>query len=410
MNILFYASLKPGVKGNYPTHVYEVLYNLSKLGHNVISIDMANCEYEQKYDSKQRLSLCNRLKSNLATSRILHPFMGEILIFVALLREISIFISACDIIIKKKVKVDVIYRRHSYFRSDYFLAKIFKIPLVEEVNGINAEGMKVTKRGNIISLWIIDRVERFNMPKADKIIVVTAKLKDVLCNEYHVSEDKIIVIENGANTDLFKSMDGMKARSILGLDECTKYICFVGSLVQWQGVEHIIRSTPLVLKVYSNIRFLIVGDGPMKEELMELAEQVGVSDKFIFTGSDSYERMPLYINASEVCLTPKMPLKTGYSPQKLYEYMACEKPTIATKTDGFEILEEHNAGLLINPENYKELASATIKLLEDESLRIEMGKNGREFVVKNHSWEAVAKNVADVFEEAVTEHKKSRNR
>ena len=120
-----------------------------------------------------------------------------------------------------------------------------------------------------------------------------------------------------------------------------------------------------------------------------------------FTGAVSYEKIPLYINAGDVCVVPKIPLKSGYSPLKLYEYMACGRPVIATRTEGFEILEEKNAGLLVNPENSQQFANAIIQLLTDKELGSRMGEHGRTYVVENHSWEIIARRVADVCESVV---------
>lgn len=280
--------------------------------------------------------------------------------------------------------------------TEYLLAKLFKIPSVREVNGIMTDETKVTKRGDRISLWVIDRIERFSMPRADRIIVVTSKLKEVLQGDYGVPEDKIVVILNGANTDLFKPMDIVKAREELGLNRSDNYICFVGNLERWQGVEYLVKSIPLILEQCPDTLFLIVGDGPTKRELVELAEQVGVSNRMIFTGMVPYQKISLYINASDVCVLPKKPMRTGYSPLKLCEYMACMKPVVATRTNGFEILEEFNAGVLVNPENPSEFAQAIIKLLQDPELRVQMGENGRNYVVENQSWESVAKRVEEV--------------
>ena len=83
----------------------------------------------------------------------------------------------------------------------------------------------------------------------------------------------------------------------------------------------------------------------------------------------------------------------------------CEKPVVATRTSGFEILEENDAGLLINPEDAQEFANAIIRLLEAPDLRKKMGENGRRYVVKERSWESVARRVAEVCQQAAEERK-----
>ena len=94
---------------------------------------------------------------------------------------------------------------------------------------------------------------------------------------------------------------------------------------------------------------------------------------------------------ADVCIVTKKTLGFGYSPLKLYEYMACKKPVIATNTKGFEILKQSNAGILVNPEDLQELSNAMIKLLQNKQLREKMGDNGRKLVVSEYSWESTAK-------------------
>ncbi|MCL0072916.1 glycosyltransferase family 4 protein [Dehalococcoidia bacterium] len=405
MNILFCSPVKGG-RGNYPTHVYEVLTGLSKLGHNVVLLGRNQLESSGETGPVLQQSLWNRAKGALSRSRILRPFKGEIGILLSLLSEIRTFASLFLILVKRRKRIDIIYRRHGLFHSEYFLAKLFKIPSVQELNGIEVDMRRIGNSMSAISLRIIDWIERFYMSKADKIIVITSKLKAVLHDDYHISEDKIVVIQLGANINLFKPMDATKARRELNLNRSENYICAAGSLVPYQGHERLIKSALFVLAECPNSRFLIVGDGPMREELIDLVEQTGCSDQFIFTGSVPYEQVPLYINASDVCVSPKRPLMSGYSPQSFYEFMACGKPVIATKTHGFEILEENNAGLLVNPDNTREFADAIIKLLKNKELREQMGKNGRDYIVADHSWESVARRVAEVFESTVKEYKK----
>ncbi len=303
---------------------------------------------------------------------------------------------------------NVIYSRCSSLTfSPVLISKIFRIPYVIEVNGLLIDEEKMIGRPKVLTR-LTGLNEKLNYKQADKIVAVTQGIKDGIKELHSIPDEKIVVIPNGANTDLFKPMHQEKAKKELKLEEKKNYICFVGNLAPWQGVEFLIQSAPLILKESTHTKFLIIGDGPMKEELIDLAEQMAVSDKFIFTGVVPYEEVPKYINASDICVVYKKPLKSGYSPLKLYEYMACEKPVIASRVEGFEILEENHAGILVEPENPKELAKAIIKLLKDERLRRELGENGRKYVTKNHSWEAVARRVAEVCKSVVVEHERSR--
>jgi glycosyltransferase involved in cell wall biosynthesis len=230
---------------------------------------------------------------------------------------------------------------------------------------------------------------------------VTGSIRKLITTKYRRKDGDVVVITNGANTDLFKPIGQSEAIDKIGLDTSYNYVCFVGNLAPWQGVEYVVDCAPNVLKECPMSHFIIVGDGSMKKELMDKVGKMGLSSYFIFTGKIKYEDVPLYINSSDICVIPKKPLSSGYSPLKLYECMSCGKPIVASLLPGFEILETANSGLLVNPEDPDDLAKGIIRLLADTSLRAEMGKNAREYVVKNHSWKSVARKVADVCESAI---------
>jgi glycosyltransferase involved in cell wall biosynthesis len=399
VNILFCDYIEVKNPTGESTHINEVLSSLAKIRHNVVSLNTSYAKGEIKSSINLRPSVWTRIRGFVSEWQILKPIVGEIYILWQFLREIYIFCVALITLARRRGEIDIVYRRHGLYNSEYLLAKLFRIPSVKEINGIVADEVKITTKADKVSLWIIDRIERLNMPKADKIIVVTAKLKEVLQEDYGVPEDKIVVIPNGANTDLFKPMGATKARAELGLSRSDNYICFVGMLERWQGVDYLIKSMPFVLERCPETRLLVVGDGPMKQELIALAEQIGVSARVIFTGMVPYLEVPLYMNASDICMAPfvrKRNERVGVSPLKLCEYMACERPVITSRLSGLEMVDENGAGILVEPDSPPELATAIIKLLQDQGLRKQMGENGRGYVVENQSWESIAKRVADV--------------
>ena len=310
----------------------------------------------------------------------------------------------------RHTKPDFIYVRISLLTiSPLILSKLLKIPYVVEINGLGIDEMKLSNTSKLV-IQIFKVVEKLNYKHTKKIVAVTRGVKDGIMKLYNISDEEIVVIENGANTDLFKPMDQREVRKKLKCNQNVNYVCFVGGLYPWQGVEFLIQSAPLILKESPHIKFLIIGEGQMKEELMDLAERIDVSDNFIFTGAVPYEEVPKYINASDVCVAPFIRARNeriGLSPLKIYEYAACEKPIVASRIPNLEFVEEKNVGILVEPENPEELAKAILKLLKGEKLRDEMGKNGREYVL-NHSWESVARKVAEVCESVVREHKNKR--
>ena len=374
------------------SHTMELFENLKKIG-NEVDLFVPKLKHAISFRRPDILYLPILSRGGL----IREIFYQLVLFFYYLLYQ------------TKHTKPDIIYSRISTppTISPLVLSKLFKIPYVVEINGLGIDELKLSNASKLaIQLYKIN--EKHNYTHANKIVAITQGIMEGIMELYNIPGEKIVVIENGANTELFRPMDITRTRKELNFDQDANYVSFVGGSYLWQGVEFLIQSAPLILKEIPNTKFLIAGDGPMKKDFVNLVEERGVSDNFIFTGAVPYEEVPKYINASDVCVVPKRPLKSGYSPLKLYEYMACGKPVVASRLEGFEILEEQNAGILVEPENPEELAKAIIKLMEDEKLREEMGKNGREYVVKNHSWEAVAERVIEVCESAIREHKNKR--
>lgn len=328
---------------------------------------------------------------------------------------INYFRSSADLIGSETF--DVLYTRNPNFG---FLAGLFCKKkcktLVYELNGIpedensllkaksgEDESLQKEKLGDIsgcpssakarLKVLILKKALGFS----DKIIAVTPGIKANLESVYNIPGEKIIVVPNGANTSLFKPLEQDACRKKLGLNPETPYVCFVGNLAPWQGVEFLIKAAPSILFRYPECRFIIVGDGVMKNELLNLSRELKVADRFIFTGVVAYDRVPLYINASDICTAPFIlarNAKIGLSPLKLYEYMACGKPVVASSIRGVaDVLEASEGGISVFPENPEALAEAISKLLENQELRAKLGSKGLSYVTENYSWYSVAKQV-----------------
>lgn len=373
-------------------HVYELAENLSKLGNEVgIICRLAGSSYNG-------LAIIKQVKS--PDIRVLSWFWANIY---------GLFLGLAAI---RANKYDLIYTRAGASAVAGLVSRLTRVPYITEVNGLIWDEARISgvRWWRKVFGYFLNWIEGKAYRHSQHVVAVTPGIKEALVDALGIKPEKITVIPNGANTDLFKPMDTDQARKKLNLGGADYFVTFVGGLAAWQGVEYLIKSTPYILEECPESKFLVVGDGPMKEGLIRLANEVGASDKVVFTGSIPYDKVPLYINASDACVVPKRPMASGYSPLKLYEYMACGKPVVATRTSGFEILEENNAGLLVNPQKSEELGNAIVRLLKNEELRKQMGENGRKYVVENHSWENVAKRVAEVCAQVTEEHGKKQNK
>ena len=393
MKILFVTSDWIDADYGPSTHIREIVYNLSKQ-HKVTVIAQSHSEKNPDKINIKRITIPQL------------PYANPL--FVAI-HNILLALNIILIGLRLKSRYDVIYNRADEGGGGVLLGKLFGIPTIIEINGILWDEAKLRGRSefrqNLIKwLWGL------NVKHVDCIVTVTPNIAKEMQKVYKIPPDRFIIIQNGVNTNLFKPMDKITTRKTLGLNEQSKIVCFVGQLSPWQGVEYLIKAAPLILEKVPETKFLIIGDGEMREEWENMVSEKKLEDNFIFTGRVPYEDVPKYINASDVCVAPfikERNERTGLSPLKLYEYLACGKPVVGSDVGGVgDFLEGYNAGVAVKPENLKELANATVKLLQDDELREKMGKNGREIVVKEHSWESIANKVMEVCESVIAEQER----
>lgn len=386
MNILFLAlDVNLVHRTGDSIHVRELATSLTKLGNDVFlitthtDIDNSSLDWAKKVPN-------------------LHLFFNEPR---RKFKNISTFIFCKKI--AKKYHLEIIYERRNSPKIGVFLGKLLRIPAVIEINGLpeeEAEMLGISRKEKSILRPIKGSIFRYLIRSVDSIVTVTPGIRREIIKKYDVQSNRISVIENGANVNLFRPMDQKICREKLGLNKKAKYVCFVGNLAPWQGIEYLIKSSSLIVEKEANARFIIIGYGVIDETLRGMVNDINMSDRFLFTGRTPYEKVPLFINASNVCVAPFIRArneKIGLSPLKIYEYLACGKPVVASDIEGVgTFLREAKSGIAVEPENHEELAESILRLLQNEDISKEMGEKGREIVTQKHSWDTAAKKVMEV--------------
>ena len=269
---------------------------------------------------------------------------------------------------------------------------IFRKKLIYEINGLAHEEQLLKKDSwsNRLLSSFIRNAEKRAAKYADRIVSVTPQIAQYLVQHFSCQASKIEIISNGVNTKKFYPIED---RNML-LQIKTKYnilcegkiIIFVGNLAPWQGVELLIQVAPLVVKEIPDLKFLIIGNGMLRQEFETEVNRLGLSSYFVFTGMIDYRQIPYYINVADICVLPKRGLTSGYSPIKLYEYMACGKPIVATRVQGLEFIEAEGSGRLIEPGDSVSLGVALIELLKNDERRKMMGRKGSQIARERFSW------------------------
>jgi glycosyltransferase involved in cell wall biosynthesis len=215
----------------------------------------------------------------------------------------------------------------------------------------------------------------FNL--ADKLIAVSRAAANVLFPL--VSPTKIVIIPNGVNTKLFSP----HVPPSLQTDE--KVVLACGRLVKAKGFDLLVHAAADLRDV--EVRFVVVGSGKERENLMRLTKKLGVEKKFTFLGSVPYEELPGIYASSYVVAVPS---RKEAASRVVLEAMASGKPVVVSRTGGIgEFVEDGEWGLFFESENFQDLAQKLSLLLSDEKLALKMGRRGRREAEK-FSWERIA--------------------
>lgn len=211
---------------------------------------------------------------------------------------------------------------------------------------------------------------------------------------------KIAVLEWGADTERFRPGAG-------GALPFTRpggtLAVFAGAFRSWHGAVHLARAIrELRARGRRDIGALFIGDGP---ELRRVREEAAGLDGVIFTGAVAHDRMPACLAAASVGVAPfdigaHGPLALGFfwSPLKIFEYMAAGLPVVAPAVDRIPALVEHGReGLLYQPGVAGALA-ATLERLTDGPLRERLGRAARDRAVRDYSWSAHCRALAEAIE------------
>ena len=274
--------------------------------------------------------------------------------------------------------------------------KIFSVnfKVVLEFHDWVAEQRKLEGHGRI-KVITVGKLQLGSARLADHIRVVAKGIKEKLLS-FGVDEKKIAVIENGTDLDFFKPMDKKKTKKLIGVDPDCLHVGFIGFFAVWQGLDYLVSVIPNVLKAHSDVRFILVGDGPLMPKIKKAVSKFE-KGKVILTGSVPYSEANLYINAFDIGVAPFIKKRNDgmVSPMKIRDYAACGVPIITTKIRGSEMVEKENIGILVPPDDPEALSEVIIKLTGNPTLRREMGKRGRRVAEEKFSWQDVTENILD---------------
>ena len=231
----------------------------------------------------------------------------------------------------------------------------------------------------------------------DRIVAISNTQLHELCSKYHIApKEKFALIPLGFPLEPFChcEIEKGKLRAKLGLSYETPLVGIVGRLVRVKNHALFLQAAQLIVSQTPEVRFVIVGDGELKAELLAKAEALGLREHVFFLGWQK-EMTAIYADLDLVVLTS---FNEG-TPVSLIEALACGKAVVATNVGGVaDIVRPRETGLLVPSNDPEALTQGILTLLAQPSLRKKMGEVGRKYVRKQFSQHRLIDDISKLYQ------------
>ena len=290
----------------------------------------------------------------------------------------------------EQVRPDVVHgESHLFLPTIQALrkAKKLKIPCVITVHGVFADrGFEINLAQNIY----LRTIGLSALRSADKVICLTksdaSQIEKLGCRS-----EKIAIVQNAVDTDFFKPLK----------DRNDNLIVWAGRFVEEKGVKYLIEAARNISINRPDAKILLVGYGPLKGKIIEMAYRLGLLNKSIFIeGPFGRDKIAQILGKATVFVFPSS--KEGMS-ISLLEAMSCELPVVAFNVPGIaEIIDHEKTGLMVQTRNSQQLTEAITYLLNSKAKRKELGVNARNYVIQNNSWKTVQSSLDKIYSNVVS--------
>lgn len=321
-----------------------------------------------------------------------------------------------------------IYERLSVANyTGVMLSKHWGIPLILEYNGSNIWisdhwGMKLKFR------TFAKKIELLCLQQATLIVTVSDVLKKEL-ESFGIPENKIVCYPNCIDPSIFNPKrfneeEKISLRKKYSFTENTKVITFVGTFGIWHGVEVLARTIVKFGQTHrqwlqnNNVRFMLVGDGPLMDTVKNIIHEGEMHEFATITGLIEQSQTPSYLAISDIFVSPHIQNQDGSaffgSPTKLFEYMAMEKPIIASdleqigevlynslRSTDFQTIESPSTAnllsVLVKPGDIDDLMRAIVFLVEQPEISQTLGINARKEVLTKYTWDIHVSKIMEAY-------------
>lgn len=396
MKILFLTQYFPPEVGAPQNRIFEFAKQLRAFGHEIIILTaMPNYPKGKIYEGYKRKLIC---KEEIEGLKIIRTWiyatpnkgfiarLGNYFSFTLTSLLFGIFlVGVQDVVITESPPLFLGF-------SGYMLSKFKRAKFVFNVSDLWPESaVKLGVLNNKLMINLSTHLEEFCYRKANLISCQTRGIVNNIVNR-GFSPNKVRLVTNGVNLNFFNKENECKEFRSTISDNNDFLVYYAGLLGLAQGLGVIIE-VARELKKYKNIRFFLIGDGPEKNKLIELAQSYQL-ENVKFLPLQKKQDMPRIVASMDATIIPlkKLELFKGAVPSKMYEALASSIPVIlAIDGEARQMILDAEAGICVEPENVEEIKNAVLKLYNDRNLCTMLGENGRKFVTENYSREEITR-------------------
>ena len=223
---------------------------------------------------------------------------------------------------------------------------------------------------------------------ADAVLAISAFTRSRVL-EHRVAPERIHMLHPGVDPDRFtpntNRIDGTQP-TLLSVARLTEL---------YKGHDTAIRALPLIKAKCGDVRYVLAGDGPLRDYLTRVARSVGVEQNVVFLGDVADESLgDLYRSSDVVVLLSRESTSEGGAEGfgiVCLEAAACGKPVVAGRSGGLpDAVSDGETGLVVDPQDLGAVAEAIVSLLEDGALARRLGDAGRRRVLERFTWDRMA--------------------
>ena len=293
----------------------------------------------------------------------------------------------------KKEKVDIVHA-HSAIAGliARVAAKLAGVPIVM----FTLHGYASLNHRHPVIRAILSPIEKLLDRCTDQYVAVSKYVKRVWCEQGIVADEQVTVIYHGTDPRRGSAATSRSTAQALNLPVGVPIIGTVGLLEVQKGTEFLLRAMPKITQVIPNCHCLIIGSGPLRKYLEDLAESLGVRQSVYFLGwrNDAAELIDLF----DVFCLPSVHESFGLV---LLEAMLHGKPIVATNVEGIpEVVVDGETGLLVPPCDSDALARAVIQCLSCSDSRREMGERGRVRLLNRYTSQVMVQQYEQLYQRA----------